>query len=262
MARRRKIKGDSINSHIELEPLELVTVRDVLRSVARAGQGSLVWKRDKSSAFRHLPLNKEGVFLTAFMLQGNVHFNFRTVMGARKSVEVYQEFADQNKRVNMILMRPHALVSRRGAVWGSLRAPNEDPDWASSGGVAEALDTRRQYISAQDEYIDDGLGHGYKCGTVRAWFEYATYLTLCDVWGLPVNLAPTKSVPPSMTCLVLGLQVDTVAMQVSLPALRLGRLKAYAQRSISETPARCSNVSRWRARAAQPKGIEWAAAVG
>jgi hypothetical protein len=115
-------------------------------------------------------------------------------------------------------------VSPRGAVWGSLRAPNEDQDWASSG---ECCDSRRQYISAQDEYIDDGLGHGYKRGTVRAWFEYATYLTLCDVWGLPVNLAPSKSVPPSTACLVLGLMIDTVTMRVSLPELRLSRLKDY-----------------------------------
>ena len=80
----------------------------------------------------------------------------------------------------------------------------------------------RKGVSFVDHYIDDFITAG-RPRSMECHNNLQTMLETCDSTGTPVE--PDKTEGPSTVLVFLGIEIDTTAMQLRLPADKLARLK-------------------------------------
>ena len=94
--------------------------------------------------------------------------------------------------------------------------------------LADALawSMRQKGVTFVEHYIDDFVTVGRQ-GSLECQNNLETMLRLCDATGTPID--PEKTVVPCTTLTFLGIEIDTVRMQLRLPEDKLARLVELLQ---------------------------------
>ena len=181
--------GTSVNDGIDGDQFRLayITVDDIIKHVVRHGKGALVYKVDVKHAFRNIPVRQCDWPLLGMYWNGMYYVDKVLPFGLRSSPAIFNKVAD-------------------GVQW-VLRN-------------AYGLDTL-------EHYLDDFVGVGPPSHTIttsRAAIQKATLLQVFANLGLPVAEGEDKNVGPATVVTVLGIEIDTVAQEIRLPAPKLHAL--------------------------------------
>ena len=180
--------GDSINQNVLALTYSLSSVAHAGRAIVMLGRGCLLIKLDVEAAFKQVPVRPGDWPLLGFRWQGKYYYERVLPFGLRSSCRLWELFA----------AALHWLCEHRLGV------------------------TVPSYVI---HYVDDFLFVVQATdGSAAAEAMLRDALALCRELGVP--MAPAKTEGP-ITCLTfLGIELDTVAMQMRLPASRLADLRA------------------------------------
>lgn len=182
-------QGSSINDGISSDEysLQYVTVDDFVRQVVRLGKGALMFKVDIQHAFRLIPVHPDDWPILGMVWQGKYYLDKVLPFGLRSSPALFNKLADA---LCWILQNNYSLA----------------------------------YLK---HYLDDYMGvapPSRSISTSTAALQKATVLQVFDNLGIPVATGPDKVVGPVTVMTVLGIEVDTVAQEIRLPADKLSAL--------------------------------------
>lgn len=191
--------GDSINEHIRKVYCPVASFGHAARAVRALGPGCLLIKLDVEAAYKQIPVRPQDWHLLGFMFEGKCYYERVLPFGLRSSCRLWDMFA-----AALHFLCEHLL---------GVRAPNY---------VVHYVDDFLFVVSA----VDGGAA-------ARAMLEGA--LRLCILLGIPMAAGKTEG--PCTSLVFLGIQLDTVLMQASLPPQRLQQLNTLCMEWQSRTQA-------------------------
>ena len=184
-------KGASTNDFISpsLCSLSYASVDDAAAYVFQAGRGALLAKLDVKSAYRNIPVHPDDRYLLGIQWQGKTFVDTCLPFGLRSAPKLFNAVADALEWI---------IVNEGGGV----------------------------QVEFVIHYLDDFLFGGRPggrpgpevCGRVLD-----LVLRLCQVVGFPVM--QEKVLGPATVIDFLGFIIDTVSMEIRLPAEKLSRIK-------------------------------------
>eukprot|EP00117_Sycon_ciliatum_P020140 scpid38648/ scgid18029/ len=187
--------NNSINDFINQEDrtFKMISVDNICDHVKRVGPGALLTKVDLRHAFRLIPVHPDDWPLLGMCWGGKFYFDTVLPFGLRSSPFLFNRFAD--------------LLA-----------------WI----------LRVQYsIPYLEHYLDDYINVSLPANDIprsTAAVHKATILQVLDNLGVPVAEGPDKVAGPATSLSVLGLEIDTVAMEIRLPAEKLRDLQERLDR--------------------------------
>ena len=182
--------GDSINGGIDDGSLDISSFGHAARAVVELGRGCFLIKLDVEAAYKQVPVRPEDWHLLGFEFDGQLYYERVLPFGLRSSCRLWELFA------------------------------------AALHFLCEKLPCKVRFRVVH--YVDDFLfvvepvSGPPPDAAAAALMRGAT--ALCEQLGVPMATGPGKVEGPT-TCLVfLGLELDTVALEVRLSAGRLSEL--------------------------------------
>ena len=171
------------------EPISLVypRIEDFRELVLKCGQGCFIWKRDLSSFFLQIPADPVDFPKLAFIWRGSCYFFLGLMFGLRNS-------GYQGQRVTTAIVWIHrrlGLESQRESMYNSINYSDD------IGGCEATL--------ARAEQSSQVLSHLFK--------------------QLGLKESTSKYHPPSTCMPFLGIQFDTVRMEMSIPPEKLEEVR-------------------------------------
>ena len=165
---------------------------DAIQLVVRAGKGAFLAKADVKSAFRLLPVHPSDFCLLGIELENKIFIDKALPMGASCAPALFESFST---------FLEWALRFRTGS-------------------------------DMVCHYADDFLfvGRAKVGGHVACDRLLQSFGDLCAELGVP--LAEEKTVFPSTVLTFLGLEIDTVALTVSVPAGKLSEIRLKTQAAV------------------------------
>ena len=197
-----KLFGVSVNDGIprEVYACRFVTfdtvVTRVLILVFAGGQWILLWKTDLVSAFRIAQVHPDDWPLLGFEYQGSAYLDTRLPFGVVSGPFTFQRISNSVKAIGNGLMA-NPLEALQPA------------------NVREA--------SSLDALLDDFFQITAGPRPEAAKLSMCSFMALLEIIG--IEAAPDKTFSPRTRLTIFGLQIDTIAMEISLPAERLAGLK-------------------------------------
>ena len=176
-------QGNSINDGIDPErcAVKYASFDDAVQMVASVGKGALMAKADIQSAFRLLPVHPEDFQLLGMKVKGSFFVDKSLPMGASCSPAYFEKFS--------------TFI-----------------EWA----------VKRLAVSNRiSHYMDDFIfvGNGIESSKMSCHHLVRCFEKICDNLGVP--LASEKSVGPATKLTYLGLEIDSMKQEVSVPADKL-----------------------------------------
>jgi hypothetical protein len=89
-------------------------------------------------------------------------------------------------------------------------------------------------------YLDDFL-FGAEADSPKCQFTLQTFRDICKVWGVPVT--EDKTVEPTEILTFLGIEFDTLAMELRLPNEKLVEWSILSNYSSSPKRSHCDNYN-------------------
>lgn len=180
--------GDSVNAGIVEEGLSLSSFGHAARAVCQLGRGCFLIKLDVEAAYKQVPVRREDWPLLGFKWRGKWYYERVLPFGLRSSCRLWEMYATALEHLLDRALRVEGL-------------PRSD----------------RVIV----HYVDDFLFVVRLASQARALLAGA--LELCADLGLP--MAADKTEGPTQCLTFLGIELDTVAMEARLPAIKLAELK-------------------------------------
>ena len=187
--------GESINDGINSDVCSMhYTSFDVaINTVIQVGKGALMAKEDIESAFRLLPVHPEDFELLGMKLGDNYYVDKALPMGASCSPALFEKFS--------------TFIE-----WAAKLAANTD-----------------NIVHYADDFLLVGCkegGGGTPCQNIVEDFH-----TVCENIGVP--LAKDKAVGPTTDIVYLGLRIDSIKQQVSVPPEKLQTILEKVEKALN-----------------------------
>ena len=186
--------GESTNDGINQDycAMHYTHFDEAINVVTQAGKGALMAKEDIESAFRLLPIHPEDLGLLGMKLGDEYFFDKSLPMGASCSPALFEKFS--------------TFIE-----WAAKSAANTE-----------------KIVHYADDFLLVGCcegGIGTSCQEV-----VETFHKVCENIGVP--LAKEKAVGPTTDIVYLGLRIDSVKQQVSVPPDKLQSVIEKVEKAI------------------------------
>ena len=173
--------------------------------VARLGRGSYLVKADVKEAYRAIPVHPQDRWLLGIKWGDKVYVDNVLPFGLRSAPKIFSAVADH---VQPIVWGPAPSLGASAAQWIMI-----------AKGMKNLL-----------HYLDDFI-----CAAASMPAAEEMKQVLVDTWEEPgIPLEPSKLEGPATCMTFLGIEVDTVALQLRLPMEKLSHLKAILQSTLEK----------------------------
>ena len=205
-------EGSSVNNGIysKLCSLQYISVEDALRDIQALGRGTLMAKVDIKKAYRMVPVHPADRPLLGMQWGGHLFLDAALPFGLRSAPKIFTAVAD-------------------AAEW---MACAEGTGLRSAPKIFTAVADAAEWMACAEgvpyiqHYLDDFIILGHP-GSPECQQSVDRLLGLFDRLGIPV--APDKPEGPPTTLTFLGIKIDTMALEVRLPAAKLCTLQEMVQ---------------------------------
>ena len=175
--------GNSVNDFIDSNAFSFstISVDTVCDHVRRIGRGALLCKVDLRHAFRLIPVHPDDRPLLGMFWRGKFYLDLVLPFGLRSSPPIFNRFADTLAWI----LRVNYSIFNIG------------------------------------HYLDDFINVSPPSASIptsTAALQMSTILQVFENLGVPVAEGLDKVAGPLTTLTVLGLEIDTIAMEIRLPA--------------------------------------------
>ena len=188
--------GDSVNDWIDREycAVQYTHFDKAVEGVIRVGKGALMAKEDIESAFRLLPVHPEDFGLLGIKLGSSYFIDKALPMGASCSPSLFEKFS--------------TFV-----------------EW-----VARTAANTENIVHYADDFLIVGKSDIEGSNSCQKIVEI--FHDVCDRLGIP--LAKEKAVGPSTEIVYLGLKIDSIKQEISVPEEKLQTIIGKVEKAVQQ----------------------------
>ena len=212
----KEMKGSSINDLLYPDwcTVEYIQLREIVYTIKQMGKGAMMWVKDLEDGYFNIKIRPDQTKAIAFMFAGMLYIPMVLVFGLATAPLIFTMF--------MWFAVMAIRYSDKNLMWNSL--PN-------SQFRREVFQTDADIFIIDDKtffplimyYLDDIFGV-HRPHSVYKQYELAGK----TLKRLGLSAKESKDKPPNTTQIILGLEYDTIKMEVRIPSDKIDRYIKFA----------------------------------
>ena len=212
----KEINGKSVNDLLYPEwcTVEYIQLREIVYTIKQMGEGAMMWVKDLEDGYFNIKIRPEQTKLIAFVFAGMLYIPMVLVFGLATAPLIFTMF--------MWFAVMAIRFTDKKLMWHSIPSPQFRRDIFQTDADI-FITNNRTYFPIVMYYLDDIFGV-HRPHLVHKQYELAGV----TLKRLGLSAKESKDKPPNTTQIILGLEYDTIKMEVRIPSDKIDRYVKFA----------------------------------